>query len=199
MSKSIVPADYAEFLTGLKERIRSAQITAARAVNRELILLYWDIGHAIVEKQQLARWGDAVVERLASDLRAEFPDMRGFSANSLWLMRQFYSEYASQEFLEQLVQELDNMGDAEFLEQSVRELASTGGTGFLVQPVPEIEFLRQIVADIPNQNAAARRQSRQMNPESGPWIVWWPDSSPAVLDVCLQLLVRVRILRSPAA
>ena len=61
MSKAMIPADYAEFLTGLKERIRSAQITAARAVNRELILLYWDIGHAIVEKQQTARWGDSVV------------------------------------------------------------------------------------------------------------------------------------------
>ncbi|MCL4203967.1 MAG: hypothetical protein KJ000_15810 [Pirellulaceae bacterium] len=61
MSKATIPADYAEFLTGLKEQIRSAQITAARAVNRELILLYWDIGHAIVEKQQTARWGDSVV------------------------------------------------------------------------------------------------------------------------------------------
>ncbi|MFO7904431.1 MAG: DUF1016 N-terminal domain-containing protein [Pirellulaceae bacterium] len=57
MSKTILPTDYAEFLTGLKERIRSAQITATRAVNRELILLYWDIGRAIVEKQQVARWG----------------------------------------------------------------------------------------------------------------------------------------------
>jgi hypothetical protein len=57
MGKAIVPADYAEFLTGLKERIRSARITAARAVNRELILLYWDMGRAIAEKQQIARWG----------------------------------------------------------------------------------------------------------------------------------------------
>jgi hypothetical protein len=75
-----------------------------------LILLYWDIGHAIVEKQQTARWGDSVVEQLAADLRAEFPHIRGFSANNLWLMRQLYSEYACQEFLEQLVQELAIMG-----------------------------------------------------------------------------------------
>jgi len=57
MSKAMIPADYAEFLTGLKDRIRNAQITAARAVNRELILLYWDIGRAIAEKQHTARWG----------------------------------------------------------------------------------------------------------------------------------------------
>jgi len=50
MSKAVVPADYAEFLTDLKERIRGAQITAARAVNRELILLYWDIGRAMKER-----------------------------------------------------------------------------------------------------------------------------------------------------
>lgn len=132
-AKSIVPADYAEFLTGLKERIRSAQITAARAVNRELILLYWDIGRAIVEKQETARWGDAVVERLSADLRAEFPDMRGFSADNVWRMRQLYEEYT----------------DPQFLEQAVPELANIGGSGFPAQPVPETEFLRQLVADIP--------------------------------------------------
>ena len=106
MSKSIVPADYADFISGVKERIRHARTTAVRAVNRELILLYWDLGRAIVEKQQTANWGDAIVERVAKDLRAEFPDMRGFSANNLWIVRQFYSEYSSEEFLEQLVQEL---------------------------------------------------------------------------------------------
>ena len=125
--------------------IRSAQITAARAVNRELILLYWDIGRAIVEKQQTANWGDSVVEQLAADLRAEFPNIRGFSANNLWLMRQFYSEYARQEFLEQLVQELANMGDFDFLEQPVPELTNTRGS----HSVPETEFLRQLVAGIP--------------------------------------------------
>jgi predicted nuclease of restriction endonuclease-like (RecB) superfamily len=67
---------------------------------------YWDIGRGIVEKQQTAGWGDAVVERLAADLRAEFPDMRGFSANNLWLMRQLYSEYSTAPFLERLVQEI---------------------------------------------------------------------------------------------
>ncbi len=75
MTKALSPPDYAAFLASLKERILQARTSAARAVNRELILLYWDIGRGIVEKQQTAGWGEAVVERLAADLRAEFPDM----------------------------------------------------------------------------------------------------------------------------
>ena len=101
-------ADYAAWLGGLKSRIRSARISAARAVNRELILLYWDIGRGIVEKQEDLGWGKSVVEQLSLDLRSEFPGMKGFSANNLWLMRQFYSEYSSPAFLEQLVQEMQS-------------------------------------------------------------------------------------------
>ena len=83
MKKPLVHADYPAFLAALKERVLNARTSAARAVNRELVLLYWDIGHGIVEKQQTAGWGDAVAERLAADLRAEFPDMRGFSTANL--------------------------------------------------------------------------------------------------------------------
>lgn len=157
MSKSqpIVPADYAEFLSGLKHRIRDAHITATRAVNRELILLYWDIGRAIVEKQQSADWGDSVVERLSADLRAEFSGMRGFSANNVWLMRQFYTEYSSKEFLEQLVQELQK-GSKNLLEQAVPETgisnappSSAQESEILEQPVQELEFWPRLVAKIP--------------------------------------------------
>ena len=144
MSKSIVPADYADFISGVKERIRHARTTAVRAVNRELILLYWDLGRAIVEKQQTANWGDAIVERVAKDLRAEFPDMRGFSANNLWIVRQFYSEYSSEEFLEQLVQETKTNGK-KLLEQAVPEtgisvnsLWAAGQFAILEQPVQEL-------------------------------------------------------------
>lgn len=101
-------ADYAAWLGGLKSRIRSARVSAARAVNRELIMLYWDIGRGIVEKQEDLGWGKSVVEQLSLDLRSEFPGMKGFSANNLWLMRQFYSEYSSPAFLEQLVQEMQS-------------------------------------------------------------------------------------------
>ncbi len=122
MRKSILPADYTTFLATLKARIRDARTTAIRVVNRELILLYWDIGRAIVEKQKEASWGDAIVERLAADLRAEFPDMRGFSADNLWRMRQFYQDYSSADFLEQAVPETMKVGKY-VLEQAVPEVS----------------------------------------------------------------------------
>jgi predicted nuclease of restriction endonuclease-like (RecB) superfamily len=152
VSKTIVPADYADFVTGLKERIRSAQITAARAVNRELILLYWDIGRAIVEKQQTARWGDAVVERLAADLRAEFPDMRGFSGRNLREMKRFWLAYSDPKFWQQAVAKLDETGtETVFWQQLVAKSASpaTAARRILAQPVPETESIRQLVAEIP--------------------------------------------------
>ncbi|MBC8875731.1 MAG: hypothetical protein H8E44_40410 [Planctomycetes bacterium] len=80
MSKAILPADYAEFLTGLKERIRSAQITATRAVNRELILLYWDIGRAIVEKRKTARWATPSWNVSLPTYGPSFPIYGGFPA-----------------------------------------------------------------------------------------------------------------------
>ncbi len=120
MTKPLSNPDYPAFLAGLKQRILEARTSAARAVNRDLVLLYWDIGRGIVEKQKTAGWGAAVVERLAIDLRAEFPDLRGFSADNLWRMRQFFTEYSAREFLEQAVPEL-NKRQRKALEQPVPE------------------------------------------------------------------------------
>lgn len=72
--------DYAAFAADLKTRIASARLTAARAVNSELVALYWDIGAATREKQAVQGWGDGVVERLSSDLRRSFRGTTGFSA-----------------------------------------------------------------------------------------------------------------------
>ena len=90
-------------------------------MNRELVMLYWDIGRGIVEKQQSAGWGEAVVERLAADLRAEFPGMRGFSADNVWRMGQFYTDHSSPEFLAQAVHEMKRRKKTGFLEQAVPE------------------------------------------------------------------------------
>ena len=146
MTKTLTHPDYPAFLTELKTRILHARTSAARAVNRELVLLYWDIGRGIVEKQQKAGWGDAVVERLAADLRTEFPDMRGFSANNLWLVRQMYSEYSNAGFLEQLVQELKKKGK-QFLEQPVPEKIASSGVG----QIPEFlaQAVREMAASVP--------------------------------------------------
>ncbi len=73
----------------------------------EVVMLYWDIGRGIVEKQQVAGWGEGGVERLAADLRAEFPDMRGFSGRNLRDMRRFHLAYSDGEFWQQAVAKHD--------------------------------------------------------------------------------------------
>lgn len=89
----IVPEGYAELLEQLKLRIRSARLQAALAVNRGLIRLYWEIGQSILERQEREGWGAKVIERLAADLRREFPDMRGLSTTNLKYMRMFAEAY----------------------------------------------------------------------------------------------------------
>ena len=79
---------------------------ALRAVNRELVDLYWELGAAIQSKQEAAGWGKAVVENLARDLQTEFPGRNGFSAQNLWLMRQFFREYEGRPNLQPLVREI---------------------------------------------------------------------------------------------
>ena len=100
------PSDYPRLLAEVKERIRSAQYAALKAVNTELVGLYWDIGRMIVERQDAEGWGKSIVERLSADLRREFPGVGGFSVQNLWYMRQFYSEYHGNERLQPLVGEI---------------------------------------------------------------------------------------------
>ncbi len=89
-----LPAGYAPFLADLKARVRAAQLRAAVSVNRDLIVLYWDIGKAIVERQNNHKWGDQVIDRLSSDLARKFPQMAGFSRPNLYRMRAFYFAYS---------------------------------------------------------------------------------------------------------
>jgi len=128
MTTALSQSGYRALLATLKQRVLRARISAARSVNHELVLLYWDIGQAIVEKQRTAAWGDAVVERLAADLRAEFPDMQGFSAANIWRIRQFYEALTAAPFLAQAVREIGRSPAGtpreEFLAQRVREMAA---------------------------------------------------------------------------
>ena len=130
--------DYAAWLCEMKVRVRSAHLSAARAVNRDMILLYWDIGRGIVEKQKEQGWGKSVVERLSQDLKTEFSGMKGLSADNLWRMRQFYCEYTKPEFTAQVETELKKPNAAEFLEQAVPELRGQTAQMILEQAVPEL-------------------------------------------------------------
>lgn len=93
--------NYIEFLDGLKGHIRTAQVKAALAVNRELVLLYWKIGQEILGRQQQEGWGTKVIDQLAKDLKHEFPDVRGFSSRNLKYMRAFAEAYPEETIVQQ--------------------------------------------------------------------------------------------------
>lgn len=85
-----LPGGYGTVLADLSRLISESRHRAVATVNRELVLLYWQIGAVIVRQQENAAWGDSVVEQLGRDLRAAFPDMKGFSLPNLWKMRQVW-------------------------------------------------------------------------------------------------------------
>lgn len=107
---TLVPAHlvgYDDFLSDLKERIRTAQVKAALSVNQELIALYYDVGRRIVERQEEAQWGDGVIDQISKDLQAAFPDAKGFSRRNLYDMRSFFLAYRETgEFVQQPVAQI---------------------------------------------------------------------------------------------
>jgi predicted nuclease of restriction endonuclease-like (RecB) superfamily len=100
------PEGYADWLADLKGRIHTAQQRATLAVNRELVLLYWQIGCDILARQAAQGWGAKVIERLEQDLRTAFPDMKGFSPRNLKYMRAFAEAWPDAQFVQQAVAQL---------------------------------------------------------------------------------------------
>ena len=97
---------YQQLVTDLISRVRTGQLAAFRAVNTELIHMYWDLGKMILERQQQYAWGNSVVELVSKDLQNAFSGMSGFSTTNLWRMRAFYLTYSQSEFLPPLVGEI---------------------------------------------------------------------------------------------
>jgi predicted nuclease of restriction endonuclease-like (RecB) superfamily len=97
---------YQDWLRTLKDRIRVAQTRAVVAANRELVLLYWQIGREILERQKQRGWGSKVVHQLALDLKREFPDMKGLSRSNLLYMRAFAQAWPHEEFVQAVLGQL---------------------------------------------------------------------------------------------
>ena len=88
-----MPADYGQWLSELKQRVAQERVRAVLSANATMILLYWDIGQAILAKQQMQGWGARVIDRLSHDLKTAFPAMSGFSPRNLKYMRLFASAW----------------------------------------------------------------------------------------------------------
>lgn len=103
---NVIPEGYLELLNQLKERILGAQLRAGLAVNRELVLLYWQLGREILVRQDQRGWGAKVIDRLANDLRRAFPEMKGFSVRNLRYARAFAEAWPDEQIVQQLVAQI---------------------------------------------------------------------------------------------
>ena len=119
---SQLPDNYIPILNLLKEKIRTAKMRAVLSANAHMLMTYWEIGHAILQQQDLEGWGTKVIDRLGADLRAEFPDIKGLSERNLKYMRAFAEAYP--EFVQQPVAQLQlsNNQEIEIMQQAVAQL-----------------------------------------------------------------------------
>lgn len=114
--------EYRRFVEDLKVRVNSARLSAARAVNCDLILLYWDIGRGIVERQHVLGWGESVINKVSADLQEAFPATTGFSSRNLRDMKRLYLAYADEANWRQAVANLKETNPAQFLRHLVAEI-----------------------------------------------------------------------------
>jgi len=99
--KTPITDNYAALLASIKERVQAAQVRASVAVNNELVLLYWSIGKEILSRQQEEGWGRNIIPRLAKDLTAQFPEMKGFSPRNLGYMKAFAEAWPDESILQE--------------------------------------------------------------------------------------------------
>lgn len=106
MALTEAPEDYGTLLQEIKERIGQERLRTVLAANAGMILLYWDIGKAILARQEAQGWGAQVIDRLAADLRKAFPAMKGFSPRNLKYMRAFAAAWPDQAIVQRVVAQL---------------------------------------------------------------------------------------------
>lgn len=152
VSLTAPPEGYTDWLLDLKTRIHSAQQRAALAVNRELVLLYWQIGRDILERQSREGWGAKVIERLAQDLRTAFPDMKGFSPRNLKYMRSFAQAWPEAEFVQVVLAQLPWYHQLALLDK----LADTEARRWYAAQAIEHNWSRNILVMQIETNARAR-------------------------------------------
>jgi predicted nuclease of restriction endonuclease-like (RecB) superfamily len=140
-----LPSDYAGILLDLKQRIQRERLRTVMAANSAMVLLYWDIGRTILERQDREGWGARVIDRLSTDLREAFPDMKGLSPRNLKYMRAFATVWPDraivQEALAQitwyhniaLLEKLDNPQTRLWYAKKVRETGWSPGATALEQ------------------------------------------------------------------
>ena len=106
VGRDVLPADYTEVLGNIKERIQSERLRVTLAANATMVLLYWDIGTVILDRQKQEGWGAKVIDRLSHDLKNAFPDMTGLSPRNLKYMRTFSDSWPDREIVQRTVAQI---------------------------------------------------------------------------------------------
>lgn len=153
--------EYGELLNKLKEKIKTAQQKAMLAVNNELLSVYWEIGNAILDQQHQEGWGAKVIDRLAADLSAEFPEIKGFSLRNIKYMRAFAEAYPHflhhvantelpenkpNEFMQAPLAQINNPANSTIVHDALAQLKTTekDNLTFLQVPLAKISWYHHI-------------------------------------------------------
>lgn len=149
---------YSQLIDSIKGRIRQAQARAILSVNSEMILMCWDVGRLIAERQKLAGWGASVIPRLSADLRNELPEVKGFSERNIGYMIKFAREYGNPSILQQPVAKLDAKNLNEYLPQLVANIP-WGHNILLMEKVKDLQtrfwYIQQVVENGWSRDALA--------------------------------------------
>jgi hypothetical protein len=105
-SRAGLPRDYAKTLSAIKRRIQQERLRVVMAANSAMVLLYWDIGRMILDRQKHAGWGARVIDRLAADLREAFANMKGFLPRNLKYMRAFAAAWPDRSIVQKALAQI---------------------------------------------------------------------------------------------
>jgi len=133
---------YDRFLSGIKERIRTAQVKAVLAANAELILHYWEIGQDILANQHGQGWGAKVIDRLSADLQQAFPKLGGYSVRNLKYMRALAEAWPDRSIVQQLVAQIPWGHNCTLLDRVKDEATRT----FYIQNTIQHGWARSVLA-----------------------------------------------------
>lgn len=138
----ITPNNYVNIIARLKEKIRQAKTKASLAVNKELLNVYWEIGNTILEQQKSEGWGSKVIDRLAQDLKHEFPDMQGLSIRNIKYMRAFAEAYPEFSIVQSTLAQLqitENHNNT-IVQQVLAQIHNLYHKVFKIKQVPNASF-----------------------------------------------------------
>lgn len=145
---------YLSIIENIKQEINNSQFKAAVSVNRELVMLYYNIGLIINEHKT---WGNKFIENLAKDIKLAFPNSTGYSVRNLKYMAKFASEYPDRKFVQQAVAQLpwghnvvllDKVADISARKWYIKKCAENGWSrNVLVHQIENGLYERQAIAE----------------------------------------------------